>query len=167
MLTRAFTAGALFVAVQVQAQNSSPYWSLAGNSNASSSSKLGTTNSVPLRLLTNNVERIRIATDGKVGVGTTNPQQRFHVEGSSNQAIFVNTSSPGSTSGSGMIGYVKALPTPSGNRLGYFLAGSRGGAENGYNAAGMVGYASGAWTQVPPIPLTSPLKQRLQVLLPE
>ena len=39
------------------AQNTSPYWSLAGNSNASATtSKLGTTNAVSLRLFTNNLE---------------------------------------------------------------------------------------------------------------
>lgn len=33
------------------AQNTSPYWSLAGNSNTTSSSKLGTTNSIDLSYL--------------------------------------------------------------------------------------------------------------------
>lgn len=83
---------------------------------------------------------------GSVGIGTTSPQQRLHVEGSSNQAIFVSTSAPSTTSGSGMIGSVKATPTAAGQRLGYFLTGSRGGAQNGYNQAGMVGYAGSSWS---------------------
>lgn len=83
---------------------------------------------------------------GNVGIGTTSPQQRLHVEGTSNQAIFVSTTAPGNVSGSGMIGYIKALPTDSGNRLGYFLLGSRGGAQNNYNQAGMAGYAGGGWS---------------------
>lgn len=136
----------VFCAISTKAQNSSPYWSLAGNNNASSSAKLGTTNADPLNLTTNNVTRLRIATDGSVGIGTTSPQQRFHVEGTSNQAIFVNTSALGSTSGSGQIGYAKATPSAPGQRLGYFLVGSRGGAENNYNTAGMAGYSEGAWT---------------------
>jgi hypothetical protein len=53
-------------------------WHLAGNSDASSSSKLGTTNNVNLRLFTNNNERMRInASNGWVGVGTTAPRGRF------------------------------------------------------------------------------------------
>lgn len=83
---------------------------------------------------------------GKVGVGTSSPQQLLHVEGPTLLNLFVSTSPLSSISGSGMIGYAKALPTASGQRLGYFLVGSRGGAQNNYNAAGMVGYAAGAWT---------------------
>lgn len=121
-------------------------WSLSGNSNATTSSKLGTTNSIPLRLFTNNQVRAFIATNGNLGIGTVDPQQRLHVEGSTLLNIFVSTSGLGSTSGAGMIGYTKFLPTASGQRLGYFLLGSRGGAENNYNAAGLVGYAAGSWT---------------------
>lgn len=121
-------------------------WSLTGNSNATALSKLGTTNSVPLRFFTNNNVRAYISTSGNFGIGTTSPQQRLHVEGTGNQAIFVSTTGLGSASGSGFIGSAKDLPTAAGQRLGYFLTGSRGGAENGYNAAGIVGYAAGAWT---------------------
>lgn len=55
------------------AQNTSPYWSLVGNNNATSSSKLGTTNGVDLRFFTNNGERMRINVAGAVGIGTTAP----------------------------------------------------------------------------------------------
>lgn len=139
MLIGLFAAG-------VQAQNTSPYWSLAGNNNASSSAKLGTTNADPLRLTTNNLTRMYVSDNGNVGIGTTNPQQRFHVEASGLINVFVNTNAPGSISGSGMIGYVKGLPTAAGQRLGYFLLGSRGGAENNYHSVGMAGYASSGWT---------------------
>ena len=59
------------------AQNTSPYWSLAGNSNAGGSAKLGTTIARPLSLFTNNLTRLHITTDGKVGVGTTYPVGKF------------------------------------------------------------------------------------------
>jgi hypothetical protein len=61
-------------------QDTQPYWSLAGNSNATASSKLGTTNSIPLRILTNNVERIRVDAAGKVGIGTTAPVNIFTIK---------------------------------------------------------------------------------------
>ncbi|MEJ7676439.1 MAG: hypothetical protein WKG06_00870 [Segetibacter sp.] len=68
---------------KTNAQNTSPYWSLAGNSNATSTSKLGTTNAINLRLLTNNAERMRITTTGNVGIGTTNPTERLHINSAS------------------------------------------------------------------------------------
>ena len=66
---------------QAFVQNASPYWSLAGNSNASTSAKLGTTNAIPLRMLTKNTERLRIDTLDRVGIGTTAPLQKLHVGG--------------------------------------------------------------------------------------
>src|SRR6476469_10431800 len=82
-------ASLILITLQVSAQNSSPYWSLAGNSNASTSSKLGTTNGIPLRILTKNTERIRIDTAGRVGNGTTDPTARLKVNTPSNTSPLV------------------------------------------------------------------------------
>src|SRR6476659_5196179 len=68
---------------QATAQNTSPYWSLAGNSNATTSSKLGTTNAIPLRFYTKNAERLRIDTFGNVGIGTTTIGSRLTVNSAS------------------------------------------------------------------------------------
>ncbi len=66
--------------VSVNAQNSSPYWSLAGNSNVSKSSKFGTTNDYSVRFYTNNTQRMIINSPaGFVGIGTTAPTERLHV----------------------------------------------------------------------------------------
>ena len=64
-------AGLFLLLTGSYAQNTSPYWSLAGNSNATSASKLGTTNAIDLKLFTNNAERMRINTAGSVGIGIT------------------------------------------------------------------------------------------------
>jgi len=61
------------------AQNTSPYWSLAGNSNTSSSSKLGTTNNNSLRFYTNNGQRMVLTTNGDLGLGTSSPSYRLDI----------------------------------------------------------------------------------------
>ena len=67
-------------------------WNLAGNNNATGASKLGTTNSVPLKLFTNTSERMRINTSGKVGIGITNPLNILTVKsgGSTPTALWLN-----------------------------------------------------------------------------
>jgi hypothetical protein len=54
-------------------------WALTGNS-ITGTEFLGTTNNQPLVIRTNNTERMRVTAGGNVGVGTTNPQARLHVE---------------------------------------------------------------------------------------
>ncbi|WP_207429879.1 tail fiber domain-containing protein [Sabulibacter ruber] len=77
----------LSIGLHLRAQNSAPYWSLAGNSNAGTA-KLGTTNGVHLRLFTNNQERMRITAQGLVGIGTTNPAARLQVNSGASQDPF-------------------------------------------------------------------------------
>lgn len=73
-----------FFTVFVNAQNSAPYWSLTGNSNTSTTSKLGTTNGVSLRFYTNNVQRMIIGyNSGFIGIGTNSPTEKLHVNSAS------------------------------------------------------------------------------------
>jgi hypothetical protein len=73
-LSAAITLTAMINSTILIAQNTSPYWSLAGNSNAATTSKLGTTNGISLRFYTNNIQRMIInSAAGYVGIGTTTP----------------------------------------------------------------------------------------------
>jgi hypothetical protein len=75
--------------VLVNAQNSSPYWSLAGNSNVTGSSKFGTTNNYSLRFYTNNTQRMVInSAAGLVGIGTAAPTEKLHVNSASGANAF-------------------------------------------------------------------------------
>jgi hypothetical protein len=75
----------IYVTKTANAQNTSPYWSLAGNSNASATSKLGTLNKIPLRLFTNGKTRLYIdGTSGNVSIGNgsaANGSYRLYVVG--------------------------------------------------------------------------------------
>lgn len=69
-------------------QEASAQWSLSGN-NATSTSKLGTTNSIDLRFFTNNLERARIlSSSGYVGIGSTAPNTRLMVNSISGTSPF-------------------------------------------------------------------------------
>lgn len=69
----------LIVAV-LHSETSFGQWQLTGNSNATSTSVLGTTNAFPLNLVTKNLSRIFIDTSGRVGIGTTSPANIFAVK---------------------------------------------------------------------------------------
>ncbi|MES2591884.1 MAG: tail fiber domain-containing protein [Bacteroidota bacterium] len=72
-------------------------WSLLGNAGTSISNFLGTTDKMPLRLRTNNLERMIIDTVGRVGIGTSAPQVEFQVGDVS--ARFLTVGSSGGSSG--------------------------------------------------------------------
>lgn len=60
--------------------NAQNYWKLLGNNGTDPAINfLGTTNSVPLIMRTNNIERMRISQGGKVGVGINNPKAILNV----------------------------------------------------------------------------------------
>ncbi len=57
-------------------------WQLKGNSSINAASNfLGTTDNQPLIIKTNGVERMRVDSNGNVGIGTENPNAALHVVG--------------------------------------------------------------------------------------
>src|SRR6059036_3916337 len=62
---------ALFSFQRANAQTGS--WKLAGNNNLTGTERLGSKNLIPLKVITNNIERMRIDQFGRIGIGTTVP----------------------------------------------------------------------------------------------
>jgi hypothetical protein len=52
-----------------------------GLDNAASTTRLNSINSKPIVVLTNSAERMRVTSAGSVGIGTTTPSSKFHVNG--------------------------------------------------------------------------------------
>jgi hypothetical protein len=57
-------------------------WVTQGNNINANNDWLGTTNNQPLTIRTNNSEKVRVRSDGNVGIGTTAPNRTLHVQGS-------------------------------------------------------------------------------------
>src|SRR5215203_901575 len=88
-LSVTITASGLLFFQCITAQNTSPYWSLAGNSNTSATtSKLGTTNSIPVRFFMNNVEQGRIHTNGLWAIGSATTDAKLTITGAAGKVPF-------------------------------------------------------------------------------
>jgi hypothetical protein len=66
---------------------------MEGNSNVDSNDALGSKNNIALRFITNNSERLRIAANGNIGAGTTNPTARMQIVSGQQVAFRAETSS--------------------------------------------------------------------------
>ena len=119
------------------AQNTTPFWSLAGNSNASATtSKLGTTNAIPLRLFTNNLARVTVTPTGNVGVGTATPAYKFSVDaGAGTVAVYGKTSGSFAVYGAGGTYGVYGV----GSQYGVYGTSSRYGVYGGGSSYGIFG----------------------------
>ncbi len=71
----------MIVLLVVITNRSLAQWNLTGNANATNTSILGTTNAIPLNLTTNNVSRLVIDANGKIGIGTSTPINLLTVKG--------------------------------------------------------------------------------------
>lgn len=115
-------------------------WTLKGNSNATTTSKLGTTNDIPLGIFTNNTERIHVNANlsgkvGYVGIGTTTPAQKLHVVGSATITgkVGIGTTSP--TYKLHVVGAAANGVYASGDTYGVY-----GYSANGYGVSGISSY---------------------------
>jgi hypothetical protein len=71
--------GTAWIPILSSSSGSGLFWSLTGNS-ITGTEFLGTTNAQPLVIRTDNTERVRITETGNVGIGTSTPGARLHVE---------------------------------------------------------------------------------------
>ncbi len=74
MLAFIFT---IIYVVNATAQN----WSLLGNNDATAASKLGTINSQPVRIFVKNAEKMRVDSQGRVGIGISDPLSLLSLRG--------------------------------------------------------------------------------------
>ncbi len=90
--------GTQWVAVAGGGGGPTDFWSLFGNAGTSIGSNfLGTTDAVHLAIRTNNVERMRLESDGQVVIGNTSPysgEDKFTVIGDAVQRYAINAYSP-------------------------------------------------------------------------
>lgn len=74
----------LFIVLH-QSLHAQTSWQLTGNAGTNTSVNfIGTTDSKPLVLRTKNIARMRITSDGNVGIGLASPLQKLHINGSIN-----------------------------------------------------------------------------------
>lgn len=68
--------------------NGNGLWKTTGNSGTTTVNNfIGTTDAQGLAFRTNNVERMRLASGGNVGIGTVNPDAKLHIEGGVDVAL--------------------------------------------------------------------------------
>ena len=78
----------LVLAISIAQPSAAQSWLLNGNSGTSPMTNfVGTKDSTPLVLRTNNVERIRVLTNGRVGIGTTTPFALLNVKANGNVSL--------------------------------------------------------------------------------
>lgn len=148
----------LFSFSQINAQN----WLLAGNAPANANSFVGTTNAQMLRFRTNNVERMVMLTDGKIGIGTAAPTARFQVDNatfgtaglvnqtfnSNSQAVGFQVDCTNNGTGAERAGYFRARGTLGAN-MGLWAVAENGGTNYAFygdaRTATAGGSSYGAW----------------------
>lgn len=74
--------GALWQRLKIKSEENNPDWGITGNKNTNPTTNfIGTTDNAAFATRTNDVERMRVLTNGNVGIGTTNPAALLTVAG--------------------------------------------------------------------------------------
>jgi len=99
-----FSVTILFAMVSLTA-TSQTSWLITGNSNTTTTNFLGTKNTQPLIFKTSNVERMRIAKTGQVGIGALpSPDNMLKVTNTTLPTAIFGFTGPTVSSGNGVIG---------------------------------------------------------------
>lgn len=84
--------GATGVTGATGADGAANAWGLTGNTGTDSTTNfLGTTNARPLVIKTNNTERVRISSNGNVGIGTTTPSSKMEMIWGNGRVYMLNS----------------------------------------------------------------------------
>lgn len=117
--------------------NSANAWSLGGNT-LNTETRFGTLSNTALPFITNNIERMRLSKDGRLGIGHTDPATELHIFAGPTPSGITNTYVKGITiSSNGSFGfggpgfYLENLDNPAGKRL-FKINYTANGGSDGY-----------------------------------
>lgn len=142
------TAGFYFYNGTIWTPFTNSGWSLTGNTGTNASTNyIGTTDAQDLVFKTNGTENIRVKSGGNVGIGSTNPTSKLHVEGTITPTVILSdgledgTLTPFTTAGSGGNWTVTST-------AGEFNSGTRGARSGGgiHNSVSEMTYVTSALT---------------------
>ncbi len=113
----------LMAAIGMTAQSQT--WDLTGNNLIPMNGHfLGTTNNCPLRIKTNNNDRMYISAYGNIGIGTTTPRQMLHLVDGNILISRISNRAPGSANGSILFGDSVTASDPAGEWGIEYISGS-------------------------------------------
>jgi hypothetical protein len=143
----------------VWASTSNLYWSILGNTGTSASSNyLGTSDATDLVFRTNNVERMRVLSSGRVAINTTTTTHQMHslYTGTTDETAAVMAQASGSTTNQAIGAWGSASSTGSGNTgtIGVLATGNGNSGNGQTNVALQVNdgeFAMGRTTKSPSV----------------